>query len=207
RLHAGLAPRVHAPLREGRRDLAGALCHGHVGGRLPSPPPRGRLVGEEGVARRGRVLRLHHARPRNGRGETDRARRHPEGDGGGAGGCRRTGARLLRQVDGTGRPAPRLRHGASGGSDGGCEPLPRRRRRRPGGGALERGRGRLTFRPSSRAAPRLRPGTGTRRPPPAVRRRGPTTTRYAGAEPPATCRRSTPPTGRPATEGAPPAPT
>ena len=79
RRHAGLAPGVDAPLRQGRRHLAGPLRRRHVGrGAAPGPgPPRRRAASPQGRQRRGRLLRLHDARPGQRRDDPDRARGAP----------------------------------------------------------------------------------------------------------------------------------
>ncbi len=79
RVHPGLASRVHAAFREGRRHLAGPLRRGHVGRTAPSGPDRSRRCppGPQGRQRRGRLLRLHDARPRHRGDDADRARGHP----------------------------------------------------------------------------------------------------------------------------------
>jgi hypothetical protein len=61
-LHPGLAPAGDRALRQ----LAGALRAGHLG-RRAAPRPAGARAGRaQGPARRGRLLRLHHARPATG---------------------------------------------------------------------------------------------------------------------------------------------
>ncbi len=75
RLHAGLAPAADAALRDRRRTVAGALRARHVGCGVPPRPRRGRRVGAQGHGRRGRLQRLHDARPDVRRGGVDRARR------------------------------------------------------------------------------------------------------------------------------------
>ena len=56
RLHAGLAPATHAPLRAGRRHLAGPLRSRHLGRGVPPRPHRGGRGGPQGHRRRGRLL-------------------------------------------------------------------------------------------------------------------------------------------------------
>ena len=75
RLHAGLAPAQHAALRQGWRHLAGPL-RGRELGRAAPPGPAGHGSGRpQGHARRGRLQRLHDARPRDRRDQSDRASR------------------------------------------------------------------------------------------------------------------------------------
>ena len=73
-------PAVHAALREGRRDLAGPLRRRHVGRARSTPTcigPTMRPDRPQGRQRRGRLLRLHDARPHHRRDDPDRARGHP----------------------------------------------------------------------------------------------------------------------------------
>ena len=108
----GLAPGVDPAFRQGRRHLAGPLRRRNVGRGAPPGPgtPRRRAAGPQGRQRRGRLLRLHDARPDDRRDDrrpssrrssatrgVDRRRR------------RRPRDRLLRQGDGPRRRPPRLR--------------------------------------------------------------------------------------------------
>src|SRR5690606_5787213 len=136
-LHPGLAPGEHTALREGRRDLAGPLCGGQLGGRFPSPPRRRRPVGEEGRQRRRRLLGFLDARSGNGTGDTHGAEWPPAGCRRGADRGRRTRPGLLREVDGIGRTAARVQHGGAvrrhGGGESGAERRAGRLRRAQAG--------------------------------------------------------------------------
>ena len=112
-LHAGLAPAAHAALRPGRRDLAGALRDGHVGrGAAPGPRPR-RAGRPQGIGGRGRLLRVHDARPADRGVRRDRAR-------GAAARARRRAGRRLRAGDGLLRVGDRARRRGASGSRRAC---------------------------------------------------------------------------------------
>jgi hypothetical protein len=108
RVHPGLASRVDPALQEGWRGVAGALRDGHVGSRVPSRAGGCRSGGPQGVARRGRVLRVHDAGSRDGAGEANRTRRDPHRPRRAAGRAGRARAGRVCQGDRAGRGRTRL---------------------------------------------------------------------------------------------------
>ena len=106
---AGLAPAVHAALRQGRRHLAGPLRRADLGRRAAPAPDRRRTGRPQGRRRRGRLLGLHRAGPADRRGATTDLERLPPRARDGAGRGRRAGHRLLRPGDRPRRAPPRLR--------------------------------------------------------------------------------------------------
>ena len=125
RVHGRLASRIDPALRQGRRDLAGPLRHGHMGRGVPHRPRRRRSGRQEGLERRGRVLGVHDAGSDDGGDGADRARRAPPRPRRDASGRLRARDRLLRELDGArrdqgGLPCPgALRRDPRGGSPAG----------------------------------------------------------------------------------------